>query len=221
VALVAAGILTMPAAVATLGAGLDASWKVGLSLSAARHSQWGVQTLFTYGPLGYLDNLEFIATRHWIEALTANILIHVVFIAALAVYLWDAAGGVLAWLFMAAVLLLPSRVLPSLEYDALLASLVLLFVASTSNRGRLRVAAAITGGVLLGALATVKGTALASGLGLLLAFFIVSWSRDRRRLAPFAGEQLQHCALPRRLIIRAAGHARRRQEKAGELLRRS
>jgi hypothetical protein len=162
--------VTVPPAVQRIGASLDESWLIGLTIGARVHRQWGSQIVFTYGPLGYLDFTRFVFFDLWSQAFLVTIAIHVVFVGALVLLLVQRQAGIQWWILLGLVVLLPLYVLPSLEHECVLATFVLLVIGATANDERLRILGAVGAGILVGFLALVKGTSLLSGTALIAVF---------------------------------------------------
>jgi hypothetical protein len=55
----------------------DDSWRVGLTLSASHHVQWGQHLAFTYGPLGYLIQSTVVSARLAYAALAFQVLVRI------------------------------------------------------------------------------------------------------------------------------------------------
>jgi hypothetical protein len=49
-------VLTWPVASVTPGTGLDPSWRIGLAMAFRDRMSWGDDLVFSYGPLGFLEN---------------------------------------------------------------------------------------------------------------------------------------------------------------------
>src|ERR1700743_2969435 len=54
-----AGVIFWPQASADAVVGLDTSWQAGLALAPINHLAWGREIVFTYGPLGFLQNTAY------------------------------------------------------------------------------------------------------------------------------------------------------------------
>lgn len=54
------GLLGLPAFSPYIGAGLDSSWAIAVSLAANRHMAFGRSLIFSYGPLGFLATPAFV-----------------------------------------------------------------------------------------------------------------------------------------------------------------
>jgi len=59
VATAIAGVIFWPQASADAVVGLDTSWQAGLALAPINHLAWGREIVFTYGPLGFLQNTAY------------------------------------------------------------------------------------------------------------------------------------------------------------------
>jgi hypothetical protein len=54
------GLMGLPAFSPYIGAGLDSSWAIAVSLAANRHMAFGRSLIFSYGPLGFLATPAFV-----------------------------------------------------------------------------------------------------------------------------------------------------------------
>ena len=75
---------------------------IGLILAVREHLQWGSQVIWTYGPLGYLQNPIFITLREWAIAVAVGVGLQISLIIAVAVLLSIWRSPVWAWLVVAA-----------------------------------------------------------------------------------------------------------------------
>jgi hypothetical protein len=173
---------TYPVLVAVANNALDSAWVLGLDLGHAQHLHWGVDTLFTYGPYGFLDIPFYYLPRTWLFALVAQLGVHLLFVGSIGLFLWRSRAPRWVWPVAVALAVLASAN-ASLDTKAVLAGTFLLALVVTHRLGRrTQVAAAVTAGVVLAVVSLVKATAMVVAVPILvLAFVLVLRNRPARR----------------------------------------
>ena len=180
----AVGASLLPPAVAHPGAGLDPSWVLGLHLGYERGFQWGRDLVWTYGPLGFADGVDYYSFGTWLGGLVLTLGVHVACVGAIAAFLQRLRAPLWTWLVVAAALALPLVGFPSVEYEGQLAAVAVLAIAAGSG-GRAALALSVAAGFLLGLLFLVKGTGLV-GAAALLAVYTAWMVVVARRARPAA-----------------------------------
>jgi len=164
------GVLTLPAAYALPGVGLDPSWLAGLNMGFERHLAWGTGLVWTYGPFGFTDFNAFYYADAWEIALGVTLLVHAAFFVTVAAFIQTVGGRWWRWLLMAVVLILPLTAFPSVEYELTLSAMLLLFMSGVALADRNAGLLALAAGVGLALLITIKGTGLAATAALLITY---------------------------------------------------
>lgn len=188
----ALGFVSLPSPLVSIpwrGDWLDTSWMIGLVFAVRDHLQWGTQIIWTYGPLGYIENPIFITFRQWAIAVIVGVGLQISLIIALAVILSIWRAPVWTWLVVAGVLVIPGTVVGAPDLTGLLLGVCLLVIALAQTGSRSRSCAwAAVAGVVLALIALIKGTSLVCGVAIIALFVIVSVAR--RRAAPAATASL-------------------------------
>jgi hypothetical protein len=177
IALYVAGA-TFPATFLPHGRSLDASWRFGVNVAAARGIPFGEAVNFTYGPLAFLispldigGNL-LVAVVFWfvVQVIFAGALLgHV----ALARRVWPAAA-------FAALYLCATAFDLTSEYHLVVVVLLVLSLALAAQ-GKARMGCAALGGALAGACLFIKFTLGVAMLGMLGAVAVSAVVGDRAR----------------------------------------
>jgi hypothetical protein len=161
-------------------------WEIGPVLAVRDHLQWGTQVIWTYGPLGYIDNLVFLFFRQWLIAVTLTVVLQVALIGILAVLLSIWRVPVFTWLVLAGLIFMPSSAIGVPDLMCLLLGVLLLVIALERSAGsRTSSVCAATAGVVLAAAALIKDSSLLSGAAA-IAVFIVLAAVQRCRTAAVA-----------------------------------
>jgi hypothetical protein len=168
-ALIVVGLAT-PAVFLRPDVGLDSSWQVALQMASRRAMQWGKEIVWTYGPYGYLDQPIYAYFRTWLAAAVAGIAMHLVLCTALGLLLWRSHISGFGWLLSAAILILPLDI--NLEYQTLLAAVLLLYLSLDADKKWVSYVAAAVAGLVLALLSLVKGTGLLSAGALTMVFVV-------------------------------------------------
>ena len=95
------------------GVGLDPSWKLGFHVCRERGFVVGRDTLYTYGPWGYLVSPMVLVRSQWLAAAGWLLGCHLALAAALAVWMRRVVPARLLWLAPLPLLLVP----PVPEYE--------------------------------------------------------------------------------------------------------
>lgn len=159
----------------------DASWVLTLSFAAHNHFQWGTEIIWTYGPLGFLDYPVPFITATYAAAVATGVILHFALIALVASLLRGWRCPVWVWVFVAAVFVVPYLVLPADTTCLVIGALLLLKSMQRAHRGIAWASLyAVTAAAIIALACLIKGTAMVSGLGVLIIFFIFTI----RRAAP-------------------------------------
>src|ERR1700744_1019189 len=115
------------------GVGLDASWNAGLAMAAHDGLHWGVDVVWTYGPLGFLQTQLVWFTDQTVLTFLYQGLLHVIFCVAL---VW-ALGRRLPLLLACVVAFVAVTVLPLLELSLLSAVIASFWLLEATGDGEL------------------------------------------------------------------------------------
>jgi hypothetical protein len=171
---VAVAIATYPLLVATANNALDSAWVLGLGLGHIQHFQWGVDTLFTYGPYGYLTFPIYFLPRTWLFTAGAQIAAHLLLMGSVTMFLWCARAPRWVWATTAGALVLASAT-AGLDSKMVLGGAILLALVVSGRLGRrMQLAAAITAGAALALVSLIKATALVLAVVIILLAIAVS-----------------------------------------------
>jgi hypothetical protein len=164
------------------GAGLDSSWNAGLAMAVDDGLRFGKEVVFTYGPLGFLQNQLVWFTGLAVLAFLYNATVYVLFCLGL-VWALRRRLPLLACVVVAFVLV---AVMPLLEM-ALLVAVFAAFWLLEAERSRRALWAVVVGGATLGALAGLAK--LSTGPLVAVVFFLalVGARTGRWRVAAFVG----------------------------------
>jgi hypothetical protein len=161
-------------------------WEIGPVLAVRDHLEWGTQVIWTYGPLGYIDNLVCLFFRQWLIAVTLTVVLQVALIGILAVLLGIWRAPVFTWLVLAGLIVMPNSAIGVPDLMCTLLGVLLLVIAlERSANSRTSLVCAATAGGILAAAALIKDTSLLSGAAT-IAVFIVLAAVQRRRTAAVA-----------------------------------
>jgi hypothetical protein len=168
-------LFTIPPLAEAPDVGLDPSWKLGLHLVRERGMVLGRDLFFTYGPWGFLSVPLTLTLSLWLEAVAYCLAVQVALFAAVGVWIHRRLEGWASYVPPLSLALFA----PASEYHVLLALLLWVYLAMTSEpKGRpVRIA-------LLGAAGAVTlmikfSTGVAAGL--IVAGGALSALRTRRR----------------------------------------
>jgi hypothetical protein len=161
--------------------GPDPSWVAGLYMAHQQGLQWGTEIVFTYGPLGFLQEPVLYDGELWALALLYRGAVH----AALALSLVWAARRALP---LPVALLASYAVLAvgGLEGGAVLLALVWALVALRADRPRFAVPAVVFGGAALGAVELLGKANFGIGVLAICAIAVAALPGRRRNLPLFA-----------------------------------
>ena len=187
----ALGFASLPSPLVALpwrGSWPDTSWMIGLILAVREHLQWGSQVIWTYGPLGYIENPIFITLREWAIAVAVGVGLQISLIIAVAVLLSIWRSPVWAWLVVAGVILLPGTVVQAPDLTGLMLGVCLLVLALEQEEFRSKSCTwATAAGLVLALSALIKGTSLVCGLAMIVLFILICAVRRKVGLAVSAG----------------------------------
>lgn len=132
--------------------------------------QWGTEIIWTYGPYGFSNSVDFYFFRPWLLAVIITLAVHATFFATLAGYLRAIGAGWFLWALMSVPFFLPSVQFPTVEYELAISGAVLLYLSGTTADPRSGLWLATCAGALLGLLVMVKGTGVVAAGTLIIAF---------------------------------------------------
>ena len=184
--ILALGFVSLPSpliAIPWRGDWPDTSWMIGLILAARQHLQWGTQIIWTYGPLGYIENPIFITMKQWAIAVVVGVGLQMALVVTMAVLLSLWRSPLWTWLVVAGVLVIPGAVVQAPDLTGLLLGVCLLVLALEQADIRRRSCTwATAAGLVLALIALIKGTSLVCGVAM-IALFILACA-VRRKAAP-------------------------------------
>jgi len=156
---------------------------IGLILAVREHLQWGSQIIWTYGPLGYVEDPIFITLREWAIAVAVGVGLQLSLIFAVAVLLSIWRSPIWAWLVVAGVIVLPGTVVQAPDLTGLMLGVCLLVLALEQEDLRSKSCAwATAAGLVLALSALIKGTSLVCGLAMIVLFILTC--AVRRKVVP-------------------------------------
>lgn len=144
---------------------LDASWIYGQALAASQGIHWGSGLQWTHGPYGYLGSPVLVDAGHWLASVAVSVAVRLAFVGSVVLLLVRDRSPRWTWVFAGLVLVLPSSNL-SLDIEAVVTATLLLMAAL--GEGPSARVLSFAAGVLVGLAFLVKGTALGSGIALLI-----------------------------------------------------
>jgi hypothetical protein len=185
--LVIVAVLTLPLASYPLGPGDENEYQAALTVAFREHLQWGSQIVWTYGPYGYTNVLGFMDFRTWYLALAANLIAHIAFFAALALFLIQTKARPWLWFIAGAIFLttfhwysgFDTERFPMLDHKLALTAVLLLFLATDVNGRRRRWLFAGIAGVFIAFLTLDKGTYVVIGGALVSVYVTINLVRRR------------------------------------------
>jgi hypothetical protein len=119
---------------------LDSSWRWFLGYAFSSNFQWGTKVIFTYGPLGFLDNSYFYSNHTlWFLSAFANILVRVLFSLIFAYFAYsytlktDNKHGVISYIFLILLVFITINVTIILPISTLLYLIATLIIVDVFN----------------------------------------------------------------------------------------
>lgn len=184
-ALLAAAVLTLPLASFPLAAGGEFEYQAAMTVAFREHLQWGSQAVWTYGPYGYMNVLDYMDFSSWALALAVNLAAHAALFGILALFLMRIGARPWQWLLIAAVVLVffdryqgfEVERFPVLDHKSALVAVLLLYLAAETSSQRLAALFACGAGLVIGYLLLDKGTFVLIGGALVAAYFGLSLAR--------------------------------------------
>lgn len=191
-------MLTAPAFAGAMPAGGEYNYVAAEIVALREHLQWGTQVVWSYGPLGYLNEPAYFDFDSWIVAFGVNLLAHIGLFAVIAFFLARVRASRWVYVLVSVAILLtfdryPGHAFarfPVLDHKVAIATLLLLFLATMADRESEEAVLAAIAGVAIGFLLVDKGTFLVVGASQALIYAVMSVAARRLRSVAALGGAL-------------------------------